>query len=263
MNKFCTWMLGAVLALAGASAMTSCLGDPSNKEPQWMEYIYSFENDDQFTAEGYWIRNYDTTLTQISVPPSMIMTHSASVMEYGGVEYKSWKGFCPTRSKDNADHPTDWTAYQWGSIAGGGSRGSIDYMLACWDTQESLIGMPKNPSVAMIFTSLTQPQQVDITNSAYAYWAMKNGSAFSRAFTDADWCKVVFYGVKDGQLTASVDAYLAKDGKIVDQWSVLDLTPLGTVSAIYMQMESSDSGQWGMNNPAYFCLDNFKARIAL
>ena len=55
-----------------------------------------------------------------------------------------------------------------------------------------------------------------------------------------------------------MEFYLAKDGNIVDKWQTVDLTPLGNVRAIYMQMESSQTGMWGMNNPSFFCLDDFK-----
>ena len=39
----------------------------------------------------------------------------------------------------------------------------------------------------------------------------------------------------------------------------MNLAPLGTqIDMIYFQMTSSDTGAWGMNNPAYFCLDNLE-----
>ncbi|MDY4500286.1 MAG: DUF4465 domain-containing protein, partial [Prevotella sp.] len=64
-----------------------------------------------------------------------------------------------------------------------------------------------------------------------------------------------------GEETGHVDFYLAKDGKIVNEWTKVDLTPLGVVSYIDFVMDTSDKGAYGMNTPAYFCLDNMKAEL--
>jgi hypothetical protein len=34
------------------------------------------------------------------------------------------------------------------------------------------------------------------------------------------------------------------------------LSPLGSVAEIVFDMQSSDSGMYGMNTPSYFCFDN-------
>jgi hypothetical protein len=42
---------------------------------------------------------------------------------------------------------------------------------------------------------------------------------------------------------------------IVDEWTMVDLTVLDTVDMIEMILTSSDAGEYGMNTPAYFCVD--------
>ena len=37
----------------------------------------------------------------------------------------------------------------------------------------------------------------------------------------------------------------------------MDLSSLGSVKTLNFSMESSDVGDYGMNTPAYFCMDNF------
>ena len=95
---------------------------------------------------------------------------------------------------------------------------------------------------------------------------MANGTVWSKKFADGDWCKVVIRGIyADGTLTEPLDFYLAdmRDGadKIVDGWTLCNLSSLadgGPLTAICMTMESSDTGMWGMNNPAYFAIDRLK-----
>lgn len=61
----------------------------------------------------------------------------------------------------------------------------------------------------------------------------------------------------------SIDFYLAdyrfldntKD-YIVDTWEWVDISELGSVDSLTFRLSSSDTGIFGMNTPAYFCIDN-------
>jgi len=46
---------------------------------------------------------------------------------------------------------------------------------------------------------------------------------------------------------------------LVKTWEWLNLTSLGAVKELHFGMESSDVGDWGINTPTYFCMDNFTA----
>jgi hypothetical protein len=60
---------------------------------------------------------------------------------------------------------------------------------------------------------------------------------------------VVFY-LADFRFEDSTQDY------IVDSWQTVDLSSLGAVRYLDFKLESSDVGQYGMNTPAYFALDN-------
>ena len=60
---------------------------------------------------------------------------------------------------------------------------------------------------------------------------------------------VIFY-LADYRFTDSQNDY------IVNTWETVDLTALGAVQFLEFTLESSDEGQWGINTPAYFALDN-------
>jgi len=114
-----------------------------------------------------------------------------------------------------------------------------------------------------------------VTNSTYAYNSMRDGDAFARKFGDSlgigatyaaghypDWFKLTIKGYLGGVLKSnSVDFYLAdyrsSTKYIVKDWQWVNLLPLGNLDSLVFSLSSSDTGMYGMNTPAYFCIDNF------
>ena len=103
-----------------------------------------------------------------------------------------------------------------------------------------------------------------VTNSTYAALSMLNGDDYAKKFTLGDWFKLVITAEdKGGNATGTaVEFYLADfrtatSPGIITSWTKVDLTPLGNkVHTLKFDLQSSDTGQWGMNTPAYFCFDN-------
>lgn len=124
-----------------------------------------------------------------------------------------------------------------------------------------------------------------VTNGTYAAISMKDGDGFARKFGDTtgtnsglgqgdypDWFKLTVRKYFGGVMTNdSVEFYLAdyrfannSQDYIVKTWQYVDLTSLGNIDSLEFILSSSDMGQWGMNTPAFFCLDNLTtADIAL
>lgn len=121
---------------------------------------------------------------------------------------------------------------------------------------------------------------VYITNSTYAGLTMKDGYFVARKFGDTtgtntspkypqggypDWFKLTIKGYKNGALTPkAVDVYLgdyrfddnSKD-YILKTWQWVGLDSLGGVDSVLFTLTSSDVGSFGMNTPAFFCIDDF------
>jgi hypothetical protein len=107
------------------------------------------------------------------------------------------------------------------------------------------------------------------TNTTYAALAMLNGEAPAKKFggasgDDPDRFLLTITG-KDagGVAVGTVDFYLGdyrfEDNSldyIVDSWEYVDLSSLGVVKSLEFTLSSSDVGEWGMNTPAYFAMDN-------
>ncbi len=124
-----------------------------------------------------------------------------------------------------------------------------------------------NNSGSMSFTDADTEAQfgyVWVTNGTYAALSMRDGDAYAKKFGLGDWFKLTISATdKAGAATGTpVEFYLADfrtatSPGIVTEWTQVDLTSLGDkVHKISFALSSSDVGDWGMNTPAYFCLDN-------
>jgi hypothetical protein len=100
---------------------------------------------------------------------------------------------------------------------------------------------------------------------------MKEGSAFTKKFggtsgNDPDFFKVSINAWKNNgnRADTSLDVYLADfrfsdnaNDYILNTWKFVDLNAFGAVDSFSFNFYSSDTGQFGINTPLYFCIDNF------
>ncbi|MFA8449323.1 MAG: DUF4465 domain-containing protein [Bacteroidales bacterium] len=187
---------------------------------------------------------------------------SAKFINTYNTAYKSWDGFAYS---NYTDKNTPGLANQYAAYVSHSDIENNKYAVAYMNTYTN-----SNPTIE--FTNTTQPQNADgilVANSAYTYHSMKDGDDFSKKFggadgNDKDFLLLDIYGIdKDGEEVGPVHFYLAdyrfddnsKD-YIIDDWTYVDLTSLGKVKKLVFKLSSSDTGEYGMNTPAYFCVDN-------
>ncbi len=179
----------------------------------------------------------------------------------------SWNGFAYSNVVDTL---TAGWANQYAAFAGGGVNGSENYAVA--NVPSDWMSGTYDP--IPVGVKLSDPvagnilKGVFVTNSTYAALSMRDGDAYAKKFggesgDDPDWFLLIIRGYNQGDFTDSVNFYLAdyrfEDNAmdyIVDYWAWVDLSPLGAVDSITFSLRSSDTGDYGMNTPAYFCLDN-------
>jgi hypothetical protein len=101
-----------------------------------------------------------------------------------------------------------------------------------------------------------------VCNNVYAYNSITKGDAIAGdPFGDDDWSLLSIGGMLDGKMVNSqVDFYLAKGKNVVTDWTYVDLSQLGKVDAIFFTLSGSRTGDWGLNTPTYFCIDNLGAK---
>jgi hypothetical protein len=153
----------------------------------------------------------------------------------------------------------------YSSITGGGHN-STTYGVAYYSSFSGPVSININPIASNI--PLTS---IFITNNTYAYKSMRNGDTYSKKFggttgNDSDWFMLTITGYKAGILTDTINFFLAdyrftdntKD-YIIKDWTELSLNKLGIVDSISFALSSSDTGTYGMNTPAYFCIDDLSS----
>lgn len=143
------------------------------------------------------------------------------------------------------------------------------------DNSETYAVYNGNAPVTFEYENGARPKNIQITNNAYAYSSMMKGDQYAKKFggtegTDPDFFRLTIIGLDaNDEETGKVEFLLAdyrfedntKD-YIVDTWERVDLSSLGTVSKLAFSLESSDTGEWGMNTPAYFAFDNLVTQPA-
>ncbi|MGM0619581.1 MAG: DUF4465 domain-containing protein [Bacteroidota bacterium] len=222
--------LGLWVALFSANAQTVATFDDVDLEPD--SWYNGSDGSGGFKSGGIWFPN-----------------------DYNA-EWQSWSGFSVSNMKDTT---TAGYENQYSAITGEGASESENY---------TVVYFPGD--LKMEFDSVVEITGFNVTNSTYAFLAMKNGDDYSKKFggadgTDPDYLKLLVWGVNElGNSTDTVEFYLADyrfedsdEDYLVNTWEWMDLSSLGKVTELHFGMESSDMSDWGLNTPAYFCIDNF------
>lgn len=176
-----------------------------------------------------------------------------------GAPYYYWSGgFAYSNQTDSV---TSGAGNKYSAKAGSGD-GSSNYVVAS-----------NNSSFKPAF--VLDNLNLKITNSTYAYNSMRDGDAFAKKFggptgNDPDWFKVTIKTYFQNTFIDSLDFYLAdfrfadnSQDYIIKDWRYIEIAPtnFNVFDSIYFELSSSDVGTWGMNTPAFFCLDNLETMI--
>jgi hypothetical protein len=173
-------------------------------------------------------------------------------------ENNFWAGQWAISSVQDSVTPNFTNLY--GNRQGSGSSGSSTFAVGQSPFGGSLLHFTSNVPI--------QLTEVDVTNTTYAYFTIRDGNQFSKAFggatgEDPDYFYIRWVGYLDGDRTDSLDIYLAdyrfpdsEDDYILENWTSFDLSQLGVVDSVTIEFYSSDTGQFGINTPLFFCMDD-------
>lgn len=173
-------------------------------------------------------------------------------------EFGNYEGFAFSKLNDME---TPGYVNQFSVYANSGFNSSPNFAVYYYSTFASQLEGKK-----LIFSEQVRVnlEYMYVNNSTYAALEMKNGSDFCKKFEDGDWFLLTVEATCANGDKKSVEFYLAdfRDGKsyICDEWTKVDLSSLKDVLTVDFILTSSDTGEYGMNTPAYFCMDNLKFR---
>ena len=172
-------------------------------------------------------------------------------------DFDFWSGFAISADTNTT---TPGFTNQYSAITGKGADG----------TQTYAVGYIFDPIyVRLTGKALGKPMiGMSVTNSTYAYLSMRDGDAFAKKFggengLDPDYLLLTIKKYSGGAIADdSINIYLAdyrapgtKNDYILSQWKYVDLTNIGEVDSLVLRLTSSDVGAFGMNTPAYVCID--------
>ena len=148
------------------------------------------------------------------------------------------------------------------AIAGTGAEGTTTYAVSSAFSPTQIKLREDNTGGSAIFEGM------DITNNTYAALSMEQGDAFAKKFggetgDDEDFFLLTIQKYLNGELGSEVIQFFLADFRsadntqdfIIRDWTFVDLTPLGLADSLSFSLSSSDTGQFGINTPAYFCVD--------
>lgn len=156
--------------------------------------------------------------------------------------YDSWGGF--TISKNAADTLNQFACAAKGGVKGVGSPFIVAYY------QEYL------GALTLTFDNFYYPKEIYVCQDMVTLLSLQNGDSFAKKFTAKDTLALHISGLDENDAnTDTVTYYLAVDSVFNQAWTKIDLSSIGYCYALEFSMTSTDTGQWGMNTPAYFALD--------
>jgi hypothetical protein len=176
-------------------------------------------------------------------------------------EFSFWSGFAASQQTDTI---TSGFSNQYSAYAGTAFDGS-KFGLAYASSPVFIKNEePASPKRLLSFR---------FTNNTYAALSMKNGDAFSKKFggisgNDPDFFLLTVYNYSGGSITDSAAYFLADyrfannaEDNIVKGWRLAEPNFPNPFDSIAFRLTSSDNGTFGMNTPAYFCLDRIATEI--
>lgn len=171
-------------------------------------------------------------------------------------QFGSWSGFGVSAQTDTSNGTF---SNQYSCFAGEAKSGSA-FAIAYYFGR--VFFRNPNPGTPLKLSSLSY------TNSTWAAKVIRNGDAFSKKFggqsgNDPDYFALKVFNHYNGQVTDTAILYLADyrftdnaQDYIVKAWKEATFNFSQPFDSIGFELESTDVGAFGMNTPAYFCLDD-------
>jgi hypothetical protein len=182
---------------------------------------------------------------------------SIELPNFYDTEFDFWSGWAISADTNTT---TPGFLNQYSVIAGTGATGTRTYAVGY--IYDPIVVRLQSPAIGKPMIGMY------VNNSTYTYLSMKDGDGFAKKFggetgQDPDFLLLTIKKYSGGAIDDdSINIYLAdyrfaqsaKD-YILSEWTYIDLTTLGEVDSLLLRMTSSDVGIFGMNTPAYVCID--------
>jgi hypothetical protein len=170
--------------------------------------------------------------------------------------FASWNGWAYSDVNDpTTTGPSPFVndfLHQFAAITGTAPGGSGNY------------GIEFGTGGAINLPAGTSPVSFEVTNSTYSYLAMTLGDSFATKFTTGSFFELKIFGFSGlngtGTEVGEVDFFLANYTSTtslpVNVWTLVNLSSLAGAQSLTFDYASSDTGQFGINTPEFFAMDD-------
>lgn len=202
------------------------------------------------SPDGYWNGSYSPLGASVTSGNATFRNYYDTA--YGGFWASGWA----ISSMRDSVTPGDGNLYS--ARPGKGADSSLAYAVG---TQGAIIKIGSASALSL--------KGFYITNSTYSAKSMEQGDGFAKKFggttgSEPDWFKLTVRKYLNGVINSDSIEYYLSDYRfsdstldyIVNDWRWVDISALGKADSLVFYLTSSDVGQFGMNTPAYFCMDN-------
>ena len=167
--------------------------------------------------------------------------------------WEMWGGFAISSNRNLDDLGYDYSN-QFSVYAPDASQFALGYIFGEWG------GHYANPIVE--FSEPVTILSADIANANKTYhYCTSNPTVGFDDERQPIRVELVIDGFDaQGEQTGRVTFPLAADGRVLDSWTRVDLSALGQVARLTFDITSNDVGEYGLNVPAFFCIDNIACR---
>jgi hypothetical protein len=181
--------------------------------------------------------------------------------------------FFPNTFTDWGEGITSWSGFGYSNHTNTTTPG-VENQYSCYagsgEGNSKVFGL-LNIGDTLVFDIPEKVKYLYLANSTYAALSMKFGDQYAKKFggedgNDPDYFKVVLtlFG-KNNQMVGKGSVWMAdysfEDNEldyIANAWTKIPLEDFGYLKKIAISFESTDMGEWGINTPAYVCIDNIK-----
>lgn len=246
------YLLAAAACTCGM-VFTSC-SEVDNPIPQH-NVIISFEKQ-ALNADGFWIGepnangfSYDdgyggtTTAYDCTYTEGVLTLNTTYSLSSWGYDF--WSGYAVS-NRTETDYAS-LTPDQYNNVTGKAHSGQ----------NFCVVQQYYGGTISINGTTGAVVDYLYYTNSAYTAASIVKGDDYAGpAFDKTDFLTCTITGTHPDGTTASIDIDLASNGDYVKTWKRADLSELGIVTDLSFSFTGSRTGEWGLNTPAYICIDD-------
>lgn len=191
--------------------------------------------------------------------------------EWGDHQY--WGGGEAISNYNSGDYVTyggydsQLTVYKAGvsglSTTGGGHNGSSNFAVHYGYVDSSPYGGTKLQALYFGDGVARVIDHMYVNNICYAMNCYYNGNGLTASIGESDWVKLEATGHHTDGTTAKAEIYLVNGpDNIVNDWTKWDLSGLGEITRLELNVLGSSDNGYGFSQPAYFAYDDVAVRFA-